>query len=350
MSYTVAEIPDYWKTSLEDIDDIVKKMKRGRITRECKSAGGRPIYMLEYGKRNSFIRTANLSSALGAGEPSCYADKSSPHYKPTLFLIGCVHGGEFEGTAALVNLIHILETGQDFMGRQHPYLYHIAERCNLLIIPCANPDGRSHVPFNSFVGKSHEDLRYFNQGTWQDGTLCNWPDCKKVHPIKEKAGYLGGYFNDDGVNMMHDNFFGEKAAETEFVMRVAEEYAPDFTILLHGGSNTVNCILKPAYAPLHVKEKILELEKQIKERCETEQLKFSITPMDRGENRIPPASFNLTSAIYHLCGAPCVTYESNQGLSYGDVQMTYEEIYREHIILFEETLKFIQNGGGFHAV
>ena len=41
--------------------------------------------------------------------------------------------------------------------------------------------------------------------------------------------------------------------------------------------------------------------------------------------------------MYHLCGAPCITYESNQGLTDGetDVSMTHAQIYRQHWILFE---------------
>ena len=52
----------------------------------------------------------------------------------------------------------------------------------LLIIPCINPDGRSHIPFDSFVGKSFNDLRYYNQGTWADGTLCGDVNYADVAP------------------------------------------------------------------------------------------------------------------------------------------------------------------------
>ena len=51
--------------------------------------------------------------------------------------------------------------------------------------------------------------------------------------------------------------------------------------------------------------------------------------------------------MHHVCGEPCVTYESNQGLvpyEYnGRMQMgsTYDEIYRHHQILFEELAKYI---------
>ena len=175
-------IPKYYKTSLSDIESIVKSATKGCFTTLCNSAGSRPIYMLRYGKDNSFSRTANLSSALGGKDKSCFADKSATDYKPTLLLVGCIHGGEFEGTAALLNLINIIEKGCDLAGNAFEEFNEIIDKINLIIIPCINPDGRSHVPFDSFVGKSFQDLRMFNQGTWADGTLCGWPECKKRHP------------------------------------------------------------------------------------------------------------------------------------------------------------------------
>ena len=60
--------------------------------------------------------------------------------------------------------------------------------------------------------------------------------------------------------------------------------------------------------------------------------------MDRGEQKQPPSSFNLTSALSHFSGELCVTYESNQGLAYEGAQ-DYPEIYRTHMLLFEEILK-----------
>lgn len=331
--------PVYWKTRLDDIHEAVLKVKRGIIDRNTLSAGGREIYLLRYGKKNEFCRTANLSSALGAGDRKCYADKTREDYRKTVLLAGCIHGGEFEGTAALLNLINILETGKDLAGTEYSRLAKLCKNITLLIIPCINPDGRARIKENSLVGKSYTDLRYLNQGTWKDGKLCGYPDCKRVHPIKEKAGFLGAYFNDNGVNLMHDDFFGNKCPENQFLFSVTDEYVPDFTVLLHGGTNTVNCMLKPAYAPMRVKRKIIDLEHSVKKHCDAENIKYKIESMDLGEEEEIPASFNLPSALYHLSGEPCVTYESNQGLTEYPGAYGYEEIYKSHMILFEELIK-----------
>ena len=335
-------VPLFWKTTLKDIETTLKNIQRGRVVRYGKSAGKRLIYLIEYGKKNNLRRTAKISSALGACDRKCYSDKSGEDYRSTILLVGCIHGGEFEGVAALNNLIKIFETGTDFKGEGNEFLHNIYKEVNILIIPCLNPDGRSRLDFSSMVGKSLEELRLYNQGTWQDGTLCGWPDCKKIHPIKESCDFLGGYFNDDGINLMHDDFFGKKAFENEFLFNIVDEYVPDLTILLHGGGNTPPCILKPAHAPMRVKRDIMALENEVKERCEKEDLHFYITKLDRGEENPNAGSFNLTSALYHLCGEPCITFESNQGITdCKNKALTYDEIYRTHMILFEESIKYI---------
>ena len=177
-------IPNYWKTSLSDIEETLKLIQKGKIVKQSSSAGKRPIYLISYGTDNSLNRTANLSSALGAGEKNCYADKSSPDYRPTILLAGCIHGGEFEGVAALLNLIKLIETGKDYNEEGNEFLKTACKNTNILIIPCLNPDGRSRIDFSTMVGKTFDELRYYNQGTWKDGSSCGYPECKKIHPIK----------------------------------------------------------------------------------------------------------------------------------------------------------------------
>ena len=57
----------------------------------------------------------------------------------------------------------------------------------------------------------------------------------------------------------------------------------------------------------------------------------------KGEPGFPPPSFNLTTAIYHVCGAVTSTYESNEGLIANN-QFTAEEILLHHYCLFESML------------
>ena len=110
------EIPQYWKGGVDDIDETIKLVKKGKAEVLCKSAGGRDVFLVSYGNKNNLKRTANYSSALGGGSLKCYADKTGEEYVPTVCIIGATHGGEFEGTVAINNLIKNIETGTDYMG------------------------------------------------------------------------------------------------------------------------------------------------------------------------------------------------------------------------------------------
>lgn len=336
-------MPSYWKTRLKDVEETCALVKKGKVTRPCFSAGGRPIYCIEYGSSGLKPGTANLSSALGGKSYEAYADKTGADYRPTLFLCGCVHGGEFEGTAAVLNLIKLLETGTDFAGQPNEELTALLPGLHLILVPMANPDGRSHIPFDSFVGKTFQDLRYYNQGTWKDGSLCGWPGCKLVHPIKEHVSYLGGYFNDDGVNMMHEDFFsGNVSTGTRLVLDICRQEAPDLSVLLHGGSNSRNHLLGPTYSTLKAKQTVSDLSEKLQQRHQQEEIPFHHVPVRDLESGEMPPSFNLVSAMHHCCGGAALTYESNQGLVEAEGPgYTYDQIYRAHQLLFAEGARML---------
>lgn len=339
----MSNLPIYWKTRLDEVEQTLELVKKGTVTKASVSAGGRPIYVVEYGKSNLKRGNTNCSSALGAHDLSAYADKSGEDYIPTVFLVGCTHGGEFEGTVAILNMIKAIETGTDYAGEKHEELVALAEKAHLVLIPMVNPDGRSHIPFDSFVGKTFYDLRYYNQGTWKDGELCGWPGCKMKHPIKEYVDYLGGYFNDDGVNMMHEDYFSANAsAGTRLVLDVCRNEAPDMSILLHGGSNCINCLFPVYYISGKVKKDIMAFQESYKALCDKNGVRYQITEFpDYDEKPGEYRPFTLTSAMHHCCGEPAFTFESNQGLcDHGNVIYDYDEIYKAHMLLFEDTIRY----------
>jgi hypothetical protein len=163
-----------------------------------------------------------------------------------------------------------------------------------------------------------------------------------VHPIKDYVDYLGGYFNDDGVNMMHENFIGGPLSTgTQLVFDICCQHAPDFSILLHGGDNCHNHILYPAYASMKTKQEVLNVVEAVAARSEKEGVRYTRTAISRAEDNVSAVpSFNLISAMHHCCSEPAVTYESNQGLiEHRDPVYDYDEIYAAHIILFTETIR-----------
>lgn len=330
-------IPKYWRSSNADLEEIIKLVKRGKVSIAGESAGKRPIYKIEYGASNIKLGRANLSSALGAHDVRCYADKTGNDYVPTLFLVGSVHGGEFEGTMALINLINLMETGVDLAGCEHPELLALMEKIHLVLIPIANPDGRARVPFLSVVGMSMPEFRYYNQGSWHNGELCGWPGCKTIHPIKDECEFLGAYFNDDGVNMMHEDFFGEVSNESKILIDVCRKEVPDLSIQIHGGTNSISSLLPTEYASQQNMDKCMKLSNSVKARFDMEGIQYKVS----GVGTISSA-FGLKGAMHHVCGEPVLTFESNQGLlNCGQACYTYDEIYRSHILLFEEAAKYV---------
>ena len=335
--------PDWWRSSLEDVEQTLLLVKRGSVKEIARSAGNRPIYTIEYGKSNVKLGAANCSSALGAHDINCFADKRAEDYVPTVFLAGCIHGGEFEGTVALLNLIKELETGTDYKGASNPELIDIISRVHLIIIPVCNPDGRSRIPFRSFVGRTFYDLRYYNQGTWKkDGTLCGWPGCKMIHPIKDASDFLGAYFNDDGINIMHEDFFGKTSTETKAIFDICRYEAPDFSVLLHGGTNSVSGILEPDYISNESALDIRALSAILKSKADEAGIRY----FSYGSGTIS-SGFTLPSAMHHLCGTMSVTYESNQGLTDAPGSPdSAEDIYTLHRHLFTESARFVLNKFG----
>ncbi len=325
----------FWQTRPADVDRLFAEAKRGTVHTLCRSAGGREIRYITYGDPVDYNRRANYSSACGSGDPSCYAGRDGK--RPTILLIGATHGQETEGVAAILNLISLLETGRDLRGEAVPAITDAFDLVNprLVLLPVYNLDGRARCVPDSMLGEPPESLRYHGQGTWRDGSLCGWPDCKKIHPIKDAAGFLGAYYNDDGVNLMHDNFFSPMAEETRALLQLCDSEAPECVIGLHGGSNCTNVLLQPSYMAKPVKEAVHRLAVATAERQAAMGLKSHVEPVGGLESRA--VSFNLTSAIHHVCGAVSSTYESNEGLADAN-SFTAEEILLHHYCLFESLL------------
>lgn len=337
------KLPNYWKTTLEDIEKAYDSAKntaqKGIITY---SAGNRPVYMLAYGEKKE-RGSANYSSALGALDKSCY--KGSTANSPCVVIIGAVHGQETEGVASIMNLISLLEHGVDLDGNKNDTLLELTKKVRLVLVPVLNPDGRARVEPPAIVGLTGSELRYWGQGTWKDGSLCGWPDCKKIHPILDAADHLGGYYNDDGINIMHDNFFNPMAKETSAILQLCDDENADFILQLHGGSNSKGDLLQPAYVTKEVNEAVYDLSNRCLAAGKKEGLEFSVLDMPEYPHGENPPSFNLVSAIHHVCGGVSVCYESNECIiDEPGPKLTHRQIIRTHMILFEETIRMSLEG------
>jgi hypothetical protein len=338
--YAQAETPVFWKGRLSDVEAAVAAVRRGSSKVIARSPGGRPIYRVAYGPRLDLRGQSNYNSAAGAGDPQFYARKG-PGTPPVVLLIGPPHGQEMEGIVGLVNLLHVAETAKDWRGREWPRLRANLDRCRALIVPVANPDGRARCPYDSFVGVPLAEMTRIGQGTRPDGTPWGWPGVKQRHPMTRDGGLLGAYFNDNGVNLMHDEFFAPMAPETKALLGLAREEAPDYILNLH--SHGVNPeILATAYVPRYCKETEARFAGRLMERYRQAGLPAGKPPtaLEDGET-YPPPSFNLTSALHHVCGGVSMLFECPHGVKEPQyLQVSHDQILDLELLLYDELFAF----------
>jgi hypothetical protein len=336
------DLPDFWRSTLEDVDREVQAARAGTVETIAVSPGGRPVYAVRYGERDDLHTQANYNSAVAAREPAFFARKDETT-KPVILFLGPVHGQEVEGIVGLVNLIHVAETGSDHRGRPWPELKRRLDLFRVLIVPSANPDGRARCPYDSFVGVPTRTMTKYGQGTRRDGSLYGWPGAKAVHPMRGDVGILGAYFNDDGVNPMHDDFFLPMAKETEAILRLAREEAPDIAVSLHSHESPP-VVLQVSYVPVFMKERVRDLSRRVKERYEDEGLPYGrvIAPRVEDQEPGPTSSFNLASALHHVSGAMAFTFECSHGSTgEGGPPVTHGQILDVQLLLYDEMLRYV---------
>ncbi len=342
-----SDIPGFFKSKLSDIDAEIEKVNLGEVKTIAISPGGLPVYAVFYGEKEDLKSQANYNSAIGARNPAYYALKDSST-KPVVLFVGPVHGQEIENIAGLVNLIHIAETGKDYRGKEWPELKRKIEMCRTIIIPSGNPDGRRRCPYDGFIGLPTKIMTKYGQGTRKDSSLYGWPGAKSVHPMKGDVGILGAYFNDDGINPMHDDFFAPMAKETKAILDIARSEAPDITVSLHSHENKP-MILQPAYLPMYLKEKVHQLAVDVNKRYKENGIwnidtSWFWEPQPDGEIFKSQPPFNLIGALHHVSGTMSFTFECSHGSRserFPEPMVSYENILDIQLLLYDEMFDYI---------
>jgi hypothetical protein len=185
----------------------------------------------------------------------------------------------------------------------------------------------------------------YGQGTRKDGSFYGWPGAKAVHPMKGDVGILGAYFNDDGINPMHDEFFLPMAEETRAILRLARDEAPDIAVSLHSHESRP-VVLQASYVPVFMKRRIMGLSSRVRKRFEEEELPYGSVLEPKVEDENPPVRsyFNLTSALHHVSGALAFTFECSHGSVSEKVPtplVTHGKILDVQLGLFDEMLHYI---------
>ncbi len=341
------DIPGFYKSKLSDIQEEIMNIKTGKAKVIAISPGGLPVYAVYYGTKDDFHSQANYNSAVAARNPVYYArkDKST---KPVVFFLGPVHGQEVENIVGMVNLIHVAETGKDYRGKEWASLKSKLEKCRVIIVPCGNPDGRKRCPYDSFVRLPTKIMTKYGQGTRKDGSFYAWPGAKAVHPMGGDVKILGAYFNDDGINPMHDDFFSPMADETRAILDIARSEAPDITVSLHSHENKPR-ILPASYVAWFMKERIQDITRRLNVRYEKAGLPYIpqewIGEPGVEDNEFPPnSSFNLICALHQLSGTMAFTFECSHGTTserFPEPFVSHSDIVDIQLHLYEEMLDYI---------
>ncbi len=348
------DIPPFWLTSIEEVTLFLhENVKKGRVEVIGKSAGGRLIRSVSYGRARQGNGTSTFSGSLGFGDIQAYR---GPDHEKTVYMgIAAVHGGEFEGIVGMVNLISVIETGKDLRGKEWPEIVEMVNQLDrLVLIPIVNPDGRARLPLRMEPYRK-TDLtvhEYLNTGGNPDGTITGWPQIKEFIPLDfGKPVFPGGYPNDAGVNLQHDDFFGNRQPETQLRFDLCERERPDLIINMHTGATFMNLhrsfsepVLSPVFDSLYV---YVHKRLAIEGLQGTKDVEHEINP-----SKVPAGTFNLDGALNLHCGALSVVVESpSHGFSGKDREggiafHSPDMLLDAQLFCHQEAMRFLVESGG----
>ena len=351
------QIPDFWVSTVQAVNRFLdERIRSGKVATIGNTAGKRQIRAVFYGRPRQGNGTTTFSGSLGFGDVRAYL---GPDYERTVYMaMASVHGGEFEGIVGMVNLLSVLETGKDLRGEAWPDLAAAAKALDrLIIIPVTNVDGRARVPLRMGLYRSSDETipEYFNTGGRPDGQNIGWPACKQFIPLDfSRTQFPGGYPNDAGVNIQHDDFFGRRQPETEALFDLTRRERPDLVLNMHSGA-VFPLMYRPFVEPI-LGPVFDELFRRTHTRLALEGLQQSGDPgTEANPARVkPPFSFayDLDTALNLHSGALVVTYEvpfhSATTARRDDKPVIFSatDLLRSELLCHQEAMRFLAERGG----
>lgn len=288
------------------------------------------MYAVSYGEFEPIDRTANLSSALSAGMPEAFF--GTGREKQVLLMVSAVHGAEMESIAGAMNLIALMETGRDLDGVEWPRLVDYARRLRLVIVPVANPDGRTRIHADDPVSWTEEEMEKYRHGLDADGRPNGWmPGCFVPHPRPAGAdSFLGGYFNDAGVNPSHGVFLDRSIApETHAVVDLAYEETADCFLDLHSCSSGLFFIVGYDYIPREMSARQSHFDGAWRTKMRARGL-----PTPDWTTRSKRTAMGMEEYIYHRVGSLPLLFEGGSGAWYEGSNI-HRQIIETYLLLFE---------------
>jgi hypothetical protein len=347
-------IPSFWISNLNDVNEFIDKtVHKGQIRVIGTSAGGRPVRAVFYGIPRQGTGTTTFSGSLGFGDVKAY--RGPDHNKTVYMAMAAVHGGEFEGIVGIVNLISVIETGRDLRGKEWPGITEAVSKLDrVILVPVANPDGRERIPLRMELYRDtiFTVAEYLNTGGTPDGKITGWPQIKEFIPMDlSKPGFPGGYPNDAGVNIQHDNFLGKKQPETQALFDLAELEKPDLIINMHTGAVCMR-MDRPLGEPA-LGQAFDTLFKYVQSELAINGLQESNDPAIEGNPaKASTGVYNIDGALNWHCGALSVVVESpshafsaNSATRKANIESP-DNLLDAQLICHQQAMKFLSKTGG----
>jgi hypothetical protein len=351
------DIPAFWLSTVDEVNAFLRNhIHKGQVEIIGKSAGGRPIRAVIYGQARQGKGTSTFSGSLGYGDVRVY--RGPDHGKTVYWGMAAVHGGEFEGIVGMVNLLSVIETGKDLRGKEWPGITAYAARLDrLILIPIVNPDGRERIPLRMEVYRDTlmNVAEFLNTGGKPDGTLTGWPEVKEFIPADiNRPGFPGGYPNDAGVNIQHDDFFGRRQPETQALFDLAARERPDLIINMHTGA-VYMLMLRPFCEPV-LYPAFDTLFTRVHTGLALNGLQQTADPkIEADASRSPLGVYNLDGALNLHCGALSVVVESPSHSFSGKnsaglpALLTPDMLLDSQLTCHQEAMRFLAEKGGRSA-
>ena len=347
------DIPSFWISTVEDVTEFLyRNVKKGEIEIIGHSAGGRPIRAVVYGNARQGKGTSTFSGSLGFRDVKAYRGRN--HDMTVYWGMAGVHGFELEGIVGIVNLISVIETGKDLRGKAWPEISEQAAKIDrLILIPIVNQDGRARLPLRmgKNYGSDNTVHEYLNTGGNPDGTIIGWPQIKEFIPLDfGKPGFPGGYPNDAGVNIQHDDFFGKRQPETQALFDFAALERPDLIMNMHTGAVYMT-MHRPFCEPV-LSAVFDSLYMYVQKRLTIENLQGTTKPENINPQRAPRDAYNIDTALNLHCGALSVVVESpshtfDNKISGGALALhTPDMLLDAQLICHREAMRFLVETGG----
>lgn len=345
-----AVCPPGWVPKPEQANPVLDQLKEAEIRSIGRSAGGRDIIAIAFGKKEPIDATSdNLYSSIdgmpGPNLPTRIFPESffgaKRRMKPVLAIQGGIHGGELTGTVAMINLCVIIETGKDIRGKAWPRLQALARDTRIAMIPWLNIDGVTRWPLPNPTETTSDLFQFCLQGIANDGTRYVYPDSKRVWPIPPATTrFMGSYFNDAGVNLQYDFCTVERQPETTAWMRYYLDERPDGVLIWHCNRGSM---IGPAeyFVPPGCQVEQDRIGGAVRARLLDEGLNI-----DRSSNTLPgygKPGLTQSGAVYHVCGATPIMCELPYGIK--EYPFTCDQMIDIGLITIEETLAHAHRDG-----